>query len=414
MEELKEEIKQIEDLWKKVYDVCVATPSLYTPHLPNLTVDEVGGVVLTVLQWMKALDTNRKGKNTYVLSKSVMITSLNATITRLKNIASGNYNYFPQFVTNLNQLLIALFPVTFLNSKDKSYANLSMDFAEELAKLKNLSEKIQTQIENYNEAIQLKNDSKTVKKSIDEINVEIVQIQEGVQKDKESIEKAKKDIETEISNISSSLKQIKDFSGKIPNIQTSNEEAQNALNQLIEKATEVNKTLEELLPGSTSAGLASSFYNKVQQLKWSKRCLLLGFIVSILALSYLTMPMLDTPINQDTSIWKEFFHRLPLLFPPIWLGWFFARSYGHANRLQEKYAYKEAMSRAFQGYRKQMEEVNTDSELAKSLSELTLTVLAENPSDIFERNCWDETPFHSLIGMIIKRFKFGNKNNNEK
>ena len=129
---------------------------------------------------------------------------------------------------------------------------------------------------------------------------------------------------------------------------------------------------------------------------------------------YLTMPMLDTSINQDTSIWKEFFHRLPLLFPPIWLGWFFARSYGHANRLQEKYAYKEAMSRAFQGYRKQMEEVNTDSELAKSLSELTLTVLAENPSDIFERNCWDETPFHSLIGMIIKRFKFGNKNNNEK
>lgn len=38
-----------------------------------------------------------------------------------------------------------------------------MDFAEELAKLKNLSEKIQKQIENYNEAIQLKNDSKTVK-----------------------------------------------------------------------------------------------------------------------------------------------------------------------------------------------------------------------------------------------------------
>lgn len=254
MEELKEEIKQIEDLWKKVYDVCVATPSLYTPHLPNLTVDEVGGVVLTVLQWMKALDTNRKGKNTYILSKSVMITSLNATITNLKNI----------------------------------------------------------------------------------------------------------------SNISSSLKQIKDFSEKIPNIQTSNEEAQKSLNQLIEKAKEVNKALEELLPGSTSAGLASSFYNKVQQLKWSKRCLLSGFIVSILALSYLTMPMLDTSINQDTSIWKEFFHRLPLLFPPIWLGWFFARSYGHANRLQEKYAYKEAMSRAFQGYRKQMEEVIPNYKLSQN------------------------------------------------
>lgn len=149
--------------------------------------------------------------------------------------------------------------------------------------------------------------------------MEIVQIQEGVQKDKASIEKAKKDIETEISNISSSLKQIKDFSEKIPNIQTSNEEAQKSLNQLIEKAKEVNKALEELLPGSTSAGLASSFYNKVQQLKWSKRCLLSGFIVSILALSYLTMPMLDTSINQDTSIWKEFFIDCHYFF--LQFGW---------------------------------------------------------------------------------------------
>lgn len=71
MEELKEEIMQIEDLWKKVYDVCVATPSLYTPHLPNLTVDEVGGVVLTVLQWMKALDTNRKGNTNCIGRESI-------------------------------------------------------------------------------------------------------------------------------------------------------------------------------------------------------------------------------------------------------------------------------------------------------------------------------------------------------
>ena len=105
--------------------------------------------------------------------------------------------------------------------------------------------------------------------------------------------------------------------------------------------------------------------------------------------------------------------RCLILFAPVWLGWFFARSYGHASRLQEKYEYKEAMSKAFQGYRKQMEEVDTNSELAKSLSELTLTVLAENPSDVFERNCWDETPFHSLASMIIKKFKFGKTTGNQ-
>lgn len=57
MEELKEEIKQIEDLWKKVYDVCVATPSLYTPHLPNLNLYlrsiYVYFIIIVVLKTMK-------------------------------------------------------------------------------------------------------------------------------------------------------------------------------------------------------------------------------------------------------------------------------------------------------------------------------------------------------------------------
>ena len=142
MDELKEEIKQIEDLWKIVYENCVTTPSLYTPHLSSLNVDEIGSVVLTTLEWMKSLDNNRKGRNTYILSQAVMKTSLVSMITSLKRLANGEYNYFNQFITYLNNLLISLFPITFLNSKDKSYANLSMDVAEELVKLKDLSEKM--------------------------------------------------------------------------------------------------------------------------------------------------------------------------------------------------------------------------------------------------------------------------------
>lgn len=409
MDVLNEKIKLIEDLWKQIYETCTATPSLYTPHLPNLNVDEVGTVVLTVLEWMKSLDSNRKAKNTYILSKAVMLTTLNSTLTNLKNIAAGNYNYFPQFVTNLNQLLIALFPVTFLNSKDKSYANLSMDMAEELAKLKIMSDKVNDLATNYTKALEAKDSSQKIKENLENILENVKQIQENIIEKETSINQKNDDITSTINELTNSVNTINAFSEKIPGIKTNNEEAITELNKLIKSAKDINKTLEELLPGSTSAGLASSFQEKVTQLKKSKRWLLGGFIFSILLLSALTIYFFDKTSIDNASIWNEFCHNLPIIFPPIWLGWFFARSYGHATRLQEKYAYKEAMSKAFQGYRKQMEEVDINSELAKNLSELSLTILAENPSDVFERNCWDETPFHSLIGMILKRFKFGNK-----
>lgn len=412
MEELKEEIKQIEDLWKIVYDNCVAAPSLYKPYLSSLSIDEVGSVVLITLEWMKSLDNNRKGRNTYVLSKAVMNTTLVSMIASLKKLANGDYNHFNQFVTYLNNLLIALFPITFLNPKDKSYANLSMDVAEELVKLKDLSEKMENQSKIYNEVISLKNETDEISTSIENIKNNIEDKEKNIIKLEENINNINENINEKIGELSPIIDNIKSFSKNIPSIEENNTNALKTLNSLIEEAKNIKVTLHELLPDATSAGLASAFYDKAKQLKRTKKYLMGGFIVSIIALSSVALYSFYHPVSSSQG-WSDFLQRSLILFAPVWLGWFFARSYGHANRLQEKYEYKEAMSKAFQGYRKQMEEVNTNSDLARSLSELTLTVLAENPSDVFERNCWDETPFHSLASMIIKKFKFGNKKNEE-
>ncbi|MBR5130286.1 MAG: hypothetical protein IKV03_03590 [Alphaproteobacteria bacterium] len=411
MDELKEEIKQIEELWKKVYDNCSTTPSVYTPYLPNLTVDEIGSVVLTVLEWMKSLDNNKNVRKTYVLAKAIMQITLNATITSLKRLASGEYNHFNQFITYLNQLLTALFPITFLNSKDKSYANLSLDMAEELVKLKELSQKMEAQQNLYDSVIELKENTETVNSDIQKIKIDVENTKSNILKTETDINTLHESVKEKIDEVTPLIEDIGTFANKIPLIEKNNNDALMTLSDLIEEANNIKETLHELLPDSTSAGLASAFHTKSEELKTTKKWLMTGFVISIITLSFTAFYSFYNPISSSSSgDLSNFTQRCLILFSPVWLGWFFARSYGHANRLQEKYDYKEAMSKAFQGYRKQMEEVDTNSELAKNLSELTLAVLAENPSEVFERNCWDETPFHSMISMVLKRLKFGNKN----
>ena len=348
MEELKEEIKQIEDLWKVVYNNCVTAPSLYTPYLSSLSVDEVGSVVLTTLEWMKSLDNNRRGRSTYVLSKAVMKTSLVSMITSLKRLANGEYNHFNQFITYLNNLLIALFPITFLNSKDKSYANLSVDIAEELVKLKDLSEKMENQSKIYNDVIALKNETDEISTSIKNIKNNVEDKEKNITKLEENINNINENINEKIGELSPIIDNIKNFSKNIPTIEENNTNALKTLNSLIEEARNIKVTLHELLPDATSAGLASAFYDKAKQLKTAKIWLLIGFVASIIALGSVALYSFYHPVSVSSSHgWSDFMQRCLILFAPVWLGWFFARSYGHASRLQEKYEYKEAMSKAF-------------------------------------------------------------------
>ena len=54
------------------------------------------------------------------------------------------------------------------------------------------------------------------------------------------------------------------------------------------------------------------------------------------------------------------------------------------------------MSKAFEGYKKQMQDIDTINKesMARVLSTLIISILSENPSNVFERACSDETPFH--------------------
>ena len=63
-------------------------------------------------------------------------------------------------------------------------------------------------------------------------------------------------------------------------------------------------------------------------------------------------------IVEEQTTWdaiqRHTLSRLPVTIPLIWVALYAGRHYSLALRLQEDYAYKEAISTAFEGYRKEM------------------------------------------------------------
>jgi hypothetical protein len=83
---------------------------------------------------------------------------------------------------------------------------------------------------------------------------------------------------------------------------------------------------------------------------------------------------------------------------------------GHRNtiRIQEDYAFKEATSKAFQGYRDHMEHLaNIEVEGANTalnlLSERTVEILAHEPLRIFSKTEGDASPSGELASLLNLR-----------
>ncbi|MCA6072594.1 MAG: hypothetical protein LE178_03545 [Endomicrobium sp.] len=403
MSELEERIKIIEEQWKEVYEQCSANPTLYKSYLTEITIDDVGSVVLIVLEWLKNSKDNAIGK-TYALSKQVMITSLKNTLADLNKLYTKQYNFFGSFTTNLNQLLISLFPLTFLNRKSVIPAEIQLRNSENIATLKDLSEKISNEETQYKSILEYGKEINSQKSEIKEIFTSSKSELEKLNKTKEKIEEELSAISETISTIKSSRKEMEGFKEEAKELLDDNKTVHKQLEKSTSECEELKKRVSDLLPGATSAGLASSFAEKVKTLSKSKLYWTVGFVVSIMMLIVSVIYSIKTQTSTG-NIWIDLISRFPIIFPGIWLAWFCARAQGHAARLEEKYAFKEAMSKAFEGYKNQMQDIDTINKesMAQALSALIISILSENPSNVFERACSDETPFHGAMKPFVDK-----------
>jgi len=188
------------------------------------------------------------------------------------------------------------------------------------------------------------------------------------------------------------------------------------LQKLIQRA-------ETLLPGATSAGLASSFNKQRSRFTTAQKQWIVTFVACIAVLVVLALPSFlaaigvtwhGQPANESWSAaWLTFVLRLPIIFPVVWLAIYAGRNYMMSLRMEEDYAYKEAISTAFEGYKREMEKIGADEgEKTTPITILCTNILraiAERPGRIYEGRQRDINLMTEVQGLVEKSAELSKK-----
>ena len=184
-------------------------------------------------------------------------------------------------------------------------------------------------------------------------------------------------------------------------------EYEQKLAALVVQYEAMDKKIEGLLPHATSASLASAFREQKKRFEKPQRNWVWAFGITIALL--LAVGLVGAPEVSDKDTWdvilRHLTRRLPLIVPLLWLGIYAGRNYMLALRLEEEYAFKEAISTSFEGYKREMSDIpavdgGTDSKPISVLCENVLRALSQRPGRIYEGKHEDITPMTPLKGFF--------------
>ena len=177
---------------------------------------------------------------------------------------------------------------------------------------------------------------------------------------------------------------------------------------LHDQCKEQLNTISGLLPGATSAGLASAFDSRRKLFTAPAESFKAAFVWSMIAIIAVAATGLYQVIDHGPDLtWdnlaKMWVARLPIAAALIWLALYLSREYALAKRLEEDYGYKAAIASSFQGFQKQMKEITADADKDTPISILcrdTLVTLAQPPGRIYDAHKLTETPATEIIKTI--------------
>ena len=184
------------------------------------------------------------------------------------------------------------------------------------------------------------------------------------------------------------LRKVVDHLAKSDEISTGHEKRVEALSAELQGLI---GRVEGLLPGATSASLASSFNKQRSRFTGPQKQWLWMFVICIGLLVILALPTFLSAIgwvHPTEQSWRSLTFRLPIVLPIIWLAIYAGRNYMMSLRMEEDYAYKEAISTAFEGYKREMEKIGAaEGENPTPITILCTNILraiSERPGRIYE------------------------------
>lgn len=151
--------------------------------------------------------------------------------------------------------------------------------------------------------------------------------------------------------------------------------------------------IESLLPGATSAGLASAYQSLKESFKtpianytrnfyFSLGLIAIGTVLfAIQSVSTFPLKITFTEIKSWDEILRRMVGNAGYFIPTIWLALFSATRRSQYERLQQEYAHKEAFASSYESYKQQLHDLKgTSEDLQRALIEKAVETIAYNAS----------------------------------
>lgn len=278
---------------------------------------------------------------------------------------------------------------------------------EEIDKIKSNSTEFIVELEAKHKTA-LENDkliSETVE-NIESIDSELEGTNEKIKVWKSEIQNVKEDI-------SSKQAEITKLKTEIEQIQSKNNESQLLIDKFSKTLTEqfdTNKKQQEYIQQTiedvSRAGMAGSFKKRKDELRWTQFIWASLTIISVGGLIWLSYSLVKPLLSGQDLDLNQLYFKIPVIASAVWLGWFCSKQFGFTTRIREDYAYKYAISLAFEGYKNETREI--DEELLQKLVQLTIFNISKSPVSIFDTKNNHGSPYNEMFDNFVKRF-FGDK-----
>ncbi|WP_123832843.1 hypothetical protein [Luteimonas sp. 100069] len=178
------------------------------------------------------------------------------------------------------------------------------------------------------------------------------------------------------------------------------------ISSVLESALSAMERVNAAYRSTTSQGLAKEFHDKANKLNTS--VYLWGSALVIALLSAVVIAFMRFPAVVDSlakveggASWgvvtTQLFLSALSLGAPVWLAWVSTRQIGERFRLAEDYAYKAALSSAYEGYRHEAAQLDESFQL--QLFSIALNRLDEIPLRLLDRQVVG-SPAAELFGSV--------------
>jgi hypothetical protein len=171
--------------------------------------------------------------------------------------------------------------------------------------------------------------------------------------------------------------------------------------------------IEALLPGATSAGLASAYKNLKDDFTTSISRYTLAFYASLFVLAIGGLVVVTDSMNYwppsikfvQAHDWQGLLQslltRLPVVLPVVWLAIYSATRRSQYERLQQEYAHKEALASSYESYKKQLQDLKVDADaLQRELIAKAIDAIAFNASQTLDGNHVEKPPAVQLLDKL--------------